>query len=67
MTLEDAYKISKDNIRPSKYSEKTVFNVDHSRLNIDRIPSKYNTAGVLGNGKDSSKLNIDFTPKKYHG
>ena len=67
MTLEDAYRLSKDNISPSKYSEKTIFNKDLSRLNIDRIPSKYNTGGVLGNGKDSSKLNIDFIPKKYHG
>lgn len=67
MTLEDAYKLSKDNISPLKYSEKTIFNKDRSRLNIDRIPSKYSTAGVLGNGMDSSKLNIDYIPKKYHG
>lgn len=67
MTLEDRYKASKDNYNPGKYSGMSGQLTDHSRLNIDRIPSKYNSNGRFYNGKDTSKLNIDFIPKKYHG
>ena len=67
MTLEEAYKLSKSNFTPSKYSGRTLFDKDQSNLNIDNIPSRYSTITVLGNGKDTSKLNIDFIPKKYHG
>jgi len=41
MSLEDKYKSSK-NINTKPYSRKTKFNIDHSDLNLDSIPRKYN-------------------------
>lgn len=65
MDLETRFRGSQDNIKPIRYSEKTVMDKDHSKLNIDKAPKKY-TGGVLGDGKDRSLLNIDKTPAKYH-
>jgi hypothetical protein len=67
MKLEDIYKSSKANLKPSIYSGQSAQLVDHSKLNIDAVPSKYNLAGKIVKIKDPSKLNIDRIPTKYKG
>jgi hypothetical protein len=67
MPLEDLYRASRDNFRFSRYSGVSQQLTDHSRFNIDRIPSRYNTAGKIAGLPDTSKFNIDITPRKYHG
>ena len=67
MKLEDIYKSSKDNVKPSIYSGRSAQLVDHSKLNIDVVPNKYNLAGKIVKLKDASKLNIDRIPTKYKG
>jgi len=67
MKLEDLYKSSKANLKPSIYSSQSAQLVDHSKLNIDKVPSKYNLAGKIVKIKDPSKYNIDGTPAKYKG
>lgn len=65
MTLEERLKASNKNINPSQYSGNTKFNLDRSKLNVDKIPSKYNTAGKIASLKDLSKFNVDGKPSKY--
>ena len=65
MDLETRYKMSKDVINPTRYSEKTVFDKDHSNLNIDGTSKKY--SGVTIHSDAESNLDIKNTPKKYHG
>lgn len=65
MNLEERFKSSSMNKASSAYAGKTQFGTDKSKLNIDKVPSKYNTKGTFANGKDQSKLNIDKLPSKY--
>jgi hypothetical protein len=65
MNLEDRYKASGKNIKPSIYSGQTQQAKDNSNLNVDVKPKLYSGASKLT--KDTSKLNIDVTPKKYKG
>lgn len=65
MNLEERFKSSALNKNTSAYAGKTQFGTDKSGLNIDKVPSKYNTKGTFANGKDQSKLNIDKLPSKY--
>ena len=67
MKLEDIYKSSKANLKPSIYSGQSAQLVDHSKLNIDAVPSKYNLAGKIVKIKDPSKYNVDGNPAKYKG
>ena len=67
MKLEDIYKSSKANLKPSIYSSQSAQLVDRSKLNIDKVPSKYNVAGKIVTLKDASKYNIDGTLTKYKG
>ncbi len=67
MNLEDRYKGSKDNIGNNRFRMSSQLVADHSKLNIDRIPSRYSTTGKLFTAGDTSKLNVDSIPKKYHG
>ena len=68
MNLEERYSASKLNARSKNYSGMTQLIADHSKLNIDRIPNKYNLSGKLINfSKSASQLDIDITPKKYKG
>lgn len=66
MTLEDRYSASNKNTRNTAYSGVSNFLKDTSKLNIDRIPSRYNVQGNLVNfAPNSSKLDIDRIPTKY--
>jgi len=67
MKLEDLYKSSKANLKPSIYSSQSAQLVDHSKLNIDKVPSKSNLAGKIVKIKDPSKYNGDGNPAKYKG
>ena len=65
MNLEDRYKASSLNSKGVVYNGSTQFANDTSKLNIDRIPSRYNLAGAIAAAKDTSKLNLDQIPSKY--
>jgi hypothetical protein len=66
MTLEERYKASSDNIKSDMYSGMTKFLKDTSKLNIDRIPAKYDTKSRLATkGPKTSRLDIDSIPSKY--
>ena len=65
MNLEDRYKASALNSSRPAYAGVTQFVSDTSKLNIDRIPSRYNLAGAIAAAKDTSKLNLDQIPSKY--
>ena len=66
MTLEERYKASADNIKSDTYSGMTKFLKDTSKLNIDRIPAKYDvTSRLATKGPKASKLDIDSVPSKY--
>ena len=65
MNLEDRYKASALNSKNSAYNGTTQFINDTSKLNIDRIPSRYNVDKGLSAGADTSNLNLDRTPSKY--
>jgi hypothetical protein len=65
MNLEDVYKISKDNIRPVRYSEKTLHSELESNLDIKSNPTRY--SGKTIHTEAESNLDIKITPKKYHG
>lgn len=67
MTLEERYKANKNGIGKDRYSGGSNLTIDHSKLNVDRIPSRYGMAGRLYTAGDTSKLNVDGIPKKYHG
>jgi len=67
MKLEDLYKSSKANLKPSIYSSQSAQLVDRSKLNIDKVPSKYNVAGKIVALTDASKYNVDGNPTKYKG
>jgi hypothetical protein len=66
MTLEELYKANKS-IGSTRYTGGSNFSIDRSKLNIDRIPSRYGMTGKLYTAGDTSKLNVDGIPKKYHG
>jgi hypothetical protein len=66
MNLETRYLQSDKDINPIKYNKMTKFNVDRSILNIDTMPSKYNTKGKLYTAGDTSNLNRDVIPPKYN-
>ena len=65
MNLEDRYKASSLNSRGVVYNGTTQFAKDTSKLNVDKVPSRYNLAGAIAAAKDTSKLNIDKIPSKY--
>jgi hypothetical protein len=65
MNLEDRYRASALNATRTAYNGTTQFANDTSKLNIDRIPSRYNLASAIAAAKDTSKLNIDQIPSKY--
>jgi hypothetical protein len=65
MNLEERYNASALNSRNSAYNGTTQFAKDTSKLNIDRIPSRYNLAGAIAAAKDTSRLNLDQTPSRY--
>jgi hypothetical protein len=66
MTLEERYKASSDNIKSDMYSGMTKFLKDTSKLNIDRIPTKYDvTSRLATKGSKASKYDIDSVPSKY--
>ena len=67
MKLEDIYKSSKANLKPSIYSSQSAQLVDRSKLNIDKVPNKYNLAGKIVKIKDPSKYNSDGNLTKYKG
>lgn len=54
MSLEDKYRGSK-NINTKPYSRKTKFTTDHSDLNLDSIPRKYNPKTGRGKSKYAPK------------
>ena len=48
------------------YSGMTKFLKDTSKLNIDRIPTKYDvTSRLATKGSKASKYDIDSVPSKY--
>ena len=65
MNLEDRYKASSLNSRGVVYNGTTQFVKDTSKLNVDTIPARYNSAGAIAAAKDTSKLNLDSIPSKY--
>lgn len=65
MNLEDRYKASALNATRTAYNGMTQFLRDTSKLNIDRIPSRYNVDKGLSTGADTSNLNLDRTPSRY--
>lgn len=66
MTLEERYKASNSNYTPGKYSGMSGQLTDHSKLNIDRVPSKYDVKSRLATkGPGASKLDVDIIPSKY--
>lgn len=67
MTLEERYKGSRNVAGSSRYNATSQLTSDISKLNIDRIPSRYANAGKLYTAGDTSKLNVDGIPTKYHG
>jgi hypothetical protein len=65
MNLEDRYNASALNSKNSAYNGATQFAKDTSKLNIDKIPSRYNLASAIAAAKDTSRLNLDRTPSRY--
>ena len=65
MNLEDRYKASSLNSKGAVYNGSTQFAKDTSKLNIDKIPTRYNLAGEIAAAKDTSKLNLDRIPSRY--
>jgi hypothetical protein len=65
MNLEDRYNASALNSKNSAYKGTTQFAKDTSKLNVDKIPSRYNLVSALAAAKDTSKLNIDQIPSRY--
>jgi hypothetical protein len=65
MNLEDRYRASALNATRTAYNGMTQFLQDTSKLNIDRIPSRYNVDAGLSTGADTSNLNLDRTPSRY--
>jgi hypothetical protein len=66
MNLEERYNASALNSRNTAYNGTTQFANDTSKLNVDRIPSRYNLAGAIAAAKDTSKLNVDRIPSRYN-
>lgn len=65
MNLEDRYKASSLNSKGAVYNGSTQFVKDTSKLNVDKVPTRYNLAGAIAAAKDTSKLNLDQIPSKY--
>ena len=66
MNLEERYKASNDNLKPGKYPGMSGQLTDHSKLNIDKVPARYDVKSRLATkGPKASKLDIDIIPSKY--
>ena len=67
MNIEERYKSSEANIKPTKYNTSSRLVGLSSNLDIDGKPAVYDRSGKLSKiTPASSNLDIDITPKKYN-